>query len=140
MLRRTDFCRLVRFPGRQSPVLLFLIVKGSSHIGSLGAIKRYTQLSSYPLHKTKYVHQLKVYQACNKYAYAWSLPGYLKNAKGRRTVVFNTIDFEGDHTFDLSGFAWNMVLQNELANEELEHFEYIAEEPDTQANKMTTYK
>ncbi|GJZ88491.1 reverse transcriptase domain-containing protein [Tanacetum coccineum] len=33
----------------------------------------------------------------------------------------------------------NMVLQNELANEELKHFEYIVEEPNTQANK-TAYK
>nr|GEW77871.1 CCAAT/enhancer-binding protein zeta [Tanacetum cinerariifolium] len=29
---------------------------------------------------------------------------------------------------------WNMVLQNELADEELEHFEDIVEEPDTQGN------
>ncbi|PWA96240.1 CCAAT-binding factor [Artemisia annua] len=30
---------------------------------------------------------------------------------------------------------WNMVLQNELADEELEHFEDVVEEPDTEANK-----
>ncbi|GJU14009.1 replication protein A 70 kDa DNA-binding subunit B [Tanacetum coccineum] len=70
-------------------------------LAPLNAIKRYTQLNSYLLHKTKkvgifsiYVHQSKVYQSCNMYAYAWSLPGYLKNAKGRCTAVFNTTDFE----------------------------------------------